>query len=150
MTFDPNDPLVQAHIASKELLITTIPDEWHATLRAQLLDGMAQGESVAELQKRVSSVYEGIYDWQAQRIAQTEVIGAENVGTWAAMQEAEVERKSWLATLDNRVRDSHAACHAEGAIPVADPFSNGLMHPGASGPAAEVVNCRCSLAAEVE
>ena len=38
------------------------------------------------------------------------------------------------------------ACEAEGAIPVDQVFSNGLMFPGdPEGDAGEVINCRCHL-----
>ncbi len=53
--------------------------------------------------------------------------------------------KQWDAALDARTRDSHAK--VDGEIRELDkPFSNGLMFPGdPSGPAAEVINCRCAL-----
>jgi uncharacterized protein with gpF-like domain len=57
---------------------------------------------------------------------------------------ADVQKKEWLATKDGRTRDSHR--HLDGEVQAMEqPFSNGLMHPGASGPAREVINCRCAL-----
>lgn len=56
-------------------------------------------------------------------------------------------RKKWLATRDERTRDSHASINGE-VVDWDKPFSNGLMFPGdPSGPAAEVYNCRCALVA---
>ena len=51
--------------------------------------------------------------------------------------------KQWDATLDGRTRPSHA--RIDGEIRETDEeYSNGLMFPGdPSGPAAEVINCRC-------
>ena len=47
---------------------------------------------------------------------------------------------------DERLRDSHYLCEAQGAIPVDQPFQNGLRYPGdPDGDASEVVNCRCRL-----
>lgn len=53
--------------------------------------------------------------------------------------------KQWLATLDGRTRDSHAAVDGE-IREIDEKFSNGLMFPAdPHGRAAEVINCRCTL-----
>ncbi|MFR9675813.1 phage minor head protein [Streptomyces sp. TR02-1] len=115
-------------------------------------------------------VYEGLDDadrqWQpdAMRIARTESVGAHNGGAYAGAQawsqESGVEQyKQWLAThvrgpggapggFDDRVRPTHR--HADGQlVPMDEPFSVGgfsLDYPGdPSGPAAEVIQCRCAL-----
>ena len=53
--------------------------------------------------------------------------------------------KIWMATLDNRTRDSHA--RLDGAeISLDDAFDNGLQRPrDPDGSFAEICNCRCSL-----
>ena len=53
--------------------------------------------------------------------------------------------KIWIATLDNRTRDSHAAL--DGAeIALDEIFDNGCSRPrDPNGTPAEVCNCRCSL-----
>ena len=53
--------------------------------------------------------------------------------------------KIWIATLDNRTRDSHA--RLDGAeISLDDAFDNGLQRPrDPDGSFAEICNCRCSL-----
>jgi hypothetical protein len=53
--------------------------------------------------------------------------------------------KIWMATLDNRTRDSHAAL--DGAeIALDEIFDNGCSRPrDPNGAPAEVCNCRCSL-----
>lgn len=47
--------------------------------------------------------------------------------------------------MDKRTRDTHAQINGvEEELRV--PFANGLLYPGApSGPAKEVINCRCGL-----
>lgn len=51
--------------------------------------------------------------------------------------------KQWDSTLDGKTRDSHRMVDGE-IREENEAFSNGLMFPGdPSGPAAEVVNCRC-------
>ena len=53
--------------------------------------------------------------------------------------------KIWIATLDNRTRDSHAAL--DGAeIALDEIFDNGCSRPrDPNGTPAEICNCRCSL-----
>ena len=53
--------------------------------------------------------------------------------------------KIWMATLDNRTRDSHA--RLDGAeITLDDAFDNGLQRPrDPDGSFAEICNCRCTL-----
>lgn len=52
---------------------------------------------------------------------------------------------SWVATLDDKTRESHQKVDGEWQE-LDKPFSNGLMYPGdPRGSAAEVVNCRCTL-----
>lgn len=146
LTFDTMNPFTQAHMRQKELLIKTIPYNWHERVRDAILEGNAKGEGVQAMTRRINKVYDGIGDYEARRIAQTEVIGGYNNGAFAGAVEAGTDGKMWIATLDNLVRDSHSELHGE-IRPIQKPFSNGLMYPGqAGGPAEEVINCRCTFA----
>lgn len=83
------------------------------------------------------------------RYARTAMTAAQNAGRYVAMHDAEEMgikvKKLWIATLDSRTRDSHAALDGE-AVAIDEEFSNGLMYPGdPDGPAAEVWNCRCAM-----
>src|SRR5690606_9895626 len=57
-------------------------------------------------------------------------------------------QKRWIATFDNRVRLSHIEAHGQ-IVNLEEPFTVGgaqLDHPGDfSGPADEVINCRCTM-----
>lgn len=54
--------------------------------------------------------------------------------------------KAWITVGDDRVRETHRACEAQGDIPIGDKFTNGLLYPGdPAGQASEVCNCRCWL-----
>lgn len=87
------------------------------------------------------------------RVARTAMTGAENAGRIDAYKRAqamgiEIEQV-WMATLDGRTRPSHRALDGEVAE-VGGTFSNGCRFPGdPSGPAAEVMNCRCTLIASL-
>jgi hypothetical protein len=53
--------------------------------------------------------------------------------------------KIWIATLDNRTRDSHAMLDGA-SVPLDSVFDNGLERPrDPNGEPAEICNCRCSL-----
>lgn len=53
--------------------------------------------------------------------------------------------KVWIATLDNRTRDSHAMLDGV-SVPLDDVFDNGLERPrDPNGIPSEICNCRCSL-----
>lgn len=60
-----------------------------------------------------------------------------------AVQATQV-KKRWIATKDERTRDSHAAVDGE-IVGLDGVFSNGLSYPHEEGaPAEETVNCRCT------
>lgn len=90
--------------------------------------------------------------FQSERLVRTEATAAAN---FATMQSAttifpmEQMQKEWIASFDDRTRSSHS--EADGQIVMAnDTFFVGgsqMMFPGdPSAPAAEVINCRCSIA----
>lgn len=53
--------------------------------------------------------------------------------------------KFWMATLDNRTRDSHAMLDGV-SVPLNETFDNGLERPrDPKGEPAEICNCRCTM-----
>lgn len=114
------------------------------SLREEISQGIALGESVAKLRDRVSKVFTEAKGIRAETIARTESHNSVSAGTFETYRAANVGLKEWLATRDDRTRDSHLAIDGE-VQPIDQPFSNGLMYPGAPGPAKEVINCRCAL-----
>ena len=94
----------------------------------------------------------GRWEWMAERIARTETMAALNGGSHdgtvaLAEETGEVLHKQWLATDDDRTRDSHRIADGQ-TVPIAEPFTVGgfpLDHPGdPAGPAQEVIQCRCT------
>jgi len=90
--------------------------------------------------------------WQAERVVRTEATAAANFATTQAAQTIfppEQMQKEWIASFDDRTRDTHS--EADGQIVMANnTFLVGgqqMMFPGdPAGGAAEVINCRCSIA----
>lgn len=117
-------------------------------IAGEISRGISRGMMYSEIARNIAA-YGRIPKNNAMRIARTE---AHRIQTKAAMDAqwkakgrgADVV-KQWDSTLDGRTRDSHR--QVDGEIRELDEkFSNGLLYPGdPSGPASEVVNCRCAL-----
>ena len=83
-------------------------------LQNQLAQGLAPGESIDLIQRRVKSEMMHTSMWQARRIARTETLRTANRGRWPASQQAIEEfdlptKKEWMSVNDERTRDMHAA-----------------------------------------
>jgi SPP1 gp7 family putative phage head morphogenesis protein len=114
--------------AVRDALARTIDDGIDATVRA-IREDTAFGRARARL------------------IGRTETTRVLNGAPLEALQQYgattdQTFTKSWLATLDDRVRDEHEAMHGE-TVPIDKQFSNGLDAPGEP-------NCRCGLTYGVE
>jgi hypothetical protein len=85
--------------------------------------------------------------WTAETNARTMALEAQRVGQQESWRQAAADgvidgvavEKEWVATLDNRVRDEHAAMNGATA-PLDGQYSNGDSYPGESDP----WNCRCA------
>lgn len=120
-----------------------------------LSDAHAQGLSIPETQRlifdRVSNVYKTrMQDFETERIARTELNRFGNMGNFQAMRQSGViTKKSWLAALDTRTRETHKAAHkGQVNVPLDADFTVGadtMQFPGGGNLAEENVNCRCSF-----
>lgn len=128
-----------------------IPKElrWHKQkITNAITQGILQGESIPKIAARLENVTD-MDRTAAIRNARTAMTGAQNAGRvegykYAESLGIEVEQE-WLATLDNRTRDSHRLLDGE-RRKVGEKFSNGCRYPAdPSGAAEEVYNCRCTL-----
>ena len=138
----------------------------HDTLHDLLAQGQAEGWSIQQMQDAIEQTFQQwisgnvssedyefvqrrLPPFRTEMIARTETTRAVNAGTYQIGREWDVERKEWLATSDDRTRDSHA--DADGQIAwLDDPFDVGgyeMMYPGDAqhgAPPSEFVNCRCT------
>ena len=122
-------------------------------IQSAVLQGILTGEPMKDIAKRFEEVV-GMDERSAMRNARTAVTGAENAGridSYKRAQSLGIKMKQvWIATLDNRVRDSHAILDGE-KQDVGKRFSNGCRYPGdPQGAPSEIYNCRCRLIAAVE
>lgn len=125
-------------------------EAWNQKVIANSISqGIIQGESIDEISKRIARDTCISAGRSSMLYARTAVTGAQNAGRVERLHEAKDMgvnvKKRWMATLDNRTRDSHAELDGE-TIDVDKKFSNGLMYPGdPNGAGREVYNCRCTL-----
>lgn len=122
-------------------------------INAAITQSILQGESIPHTADRLKKIA-AMNNVQATRTARTAMTAAENAGRIDSYNRAKGMgirlKKQWLATMDDRVRDSHAWLDGM-SIPINDTFPNGCDYPGDPGGAPEdVYNCRCSLIADIE
>ena len=122
-------------------------------IQSAILQGILTGEPMEDIAKRLQNVV-GMDERAAMRNARTAVTCAENAGRIESYKRAESYgirmKQVWIATLDDRVRDSHAIMDGE-MQNVGDTFSNGCRFPGdPKGEPSEIYNCRCRLISAVE
>jgi uncharacterized protein with gpF-like domain len=148
---------VVRYLAEVRNRLVRIPDEVYDLVAGAISQGVNLGEGIPKLAKRVDTILSITESerWpnRATVIARTETIGALNAGrsdafVAVAEETGEELEKFWLATDDSRTRRTHR--HAEGQrVPVGSPFIVGgseLQFPGdPSGPAHEVIQCRCTM-----
>lgn len=120
-------------------------------VNGEILQGILQGDSVADLSKRLRKVTE-MNRSSSVRNARTAVTSAENKGRIDMLHDAEDAgvrtKKVWLSVHDKRTRDAHLALSGVEADPD-EPFDSILgpiQYPG--DPDAEpenLYNCRCTI-----
>lgn len=163
LSFNLRNPTINNVITQMGQHITRIVEDQRRAIMESLHESWEQGLSIREASRAMirSSIVESRV--RGDMIARTELTGATSGGSLAAVrlindaspQETRLV-KIWIATNDERTRDSHAEASDDygpgSGIPATDPFIIGgapLDHPGdPSGPPEEVINCRCTIGYE--
>jgi SPP1 gp7 family putative phage head morphogenesis protein len=121
--------------------------------REQLVQGLIQGDSIRTMANRIKDVFEGDLN-KSVRIVRTETNRARNLGTLDSYEHAKDKGLEfdtiWVASLDDRTRDTHADLDGQKADKDGFFHIDGLSTTGPSqfGIASEDINCRCSTRAE--
>lgn len=152
------DPYALEYLRGARNRLVRLPDEVYSLIVGEIERGVRDGLSIPDISDAVNRLLTstGSDRWtnRAVTVARTETIGATNAGAFAgALRRALDENdttaeKIWISTADERTRPSHRMADQQ-RVPLLTPFDVGgaaLMFPGdPSGPADEVINCRCSL-----
>ena len=109
---------------------------------------------IRELQARRSEIVQrldrdaSVWETRAERISRTETTGAYNAGALDAGHEEGAGVKVWIASADDRTRDTHLEVSGT-CVGIDDTFDVGgalLEMPGdPSGAPEETINCRCTI-----
>jgi len=106
---------------------------------------------IKRIEENVYAGYSDLTEYELERIARTEVIGAANEGALESYkQSGVVSKKGWLVQHDDRARDTHieADIKYSDGIPIDDDFEVGgdsMQAPGQGSDPSENINCRCSI-----
>ncbi len=138
-TFDPTSVAIRKWIQEEStkdivtILATNLDD-----VKRVILAGVDEDLSSVQIGRNLRQFYTDRSPFKAMRVARTEVTKASSFGNIeAARQSQVVQKKTWLTSRDDRVRDEHEAMDGE-TVGLNDVFSNGLEYP--SEPM-----CRCVL-----
>jgi HK97 family phage portal protein len=107
-----------------------------------------EGASVPRMMEMLGELFSGRRsEASLERIARTVMGGAQSYATNLAWEQSGVVMgRSWLAALDNRVRDTHKIAHGQ-VVPLGGKYEVGgaiLRFPrDPQGPPQEIINCRC-------
>ena len=124
--------------------LDTLFQQWIQGDQRRRLEGMTEEE-----RQRQYFAEERLPPYRRELIARDQTLRASNAGNFALYQQWGVDEKEWLATLDGRVRDAHAAADGQ-VVPMDEPFDVGgelMMYPGDSSLGASlgnVIQCRCT------
>jgi len=102
----------------------------------------------ARIREATDGVYDNMSKTRAKVIARTETMSSVNTGEFEVYKGEGVTKKEFLATMDDRTRDSHAKADGQ-IVAIDEPFDVGgekIMYPGDPAGSAEcVINCRCTV-----
>ncbi len=144
------DTPAMAILEEKLIKVVGINDVTREMLRQTLMEGLENIETIQELQKRIREVF-NFTESRSLTIARTETGQAASPARIAAMGKMGVVEIEWGTAGDGKVRPSHVNCAGAGKRRIGEPFPNGCLYPcDPSGPAGEVINCRCVAIPVVE
>lgn len=118
-------------------------------IRTAILLGIANGESISDIAHDIDGLFDIADRSRSLAIGRTEGLGALNFASASVYRMMGVPGKEWVATMDDKTRDSHADANGQ-IVGVNERFNVGssqMDFPGdPTAPAEEVINCRCVVA----
>ena len=153
--------MFRAYMADRSKKLAGAMLDTEAQLINDLLDqivaeGTASGASIQRLTGAMKDQFVDslitIQNYEAERIARTEVIGASNKGSFdGAMSTGLPMKKGWSTSGLSGIRPSHLLYESWGWMSMEKEFAPGLKHPGdPNGEAGEIINCRCTIIYDVD
>jgi mRNA-degrading endonuclease HigB of HigAB toxin-antitoxin module len=139
-----------------QAILTTEQEAINRVIDSVIKETLDEGLGILESRKLLLHDLQGeemltMEKWQAQRIAMTEVGGAQNTASFEAAQEnSEGVKKFWMFIPGLKTfREEHKGYEELGAVDMDydfDTVDGGLQYPGdPDGTAEQVINCYCSI-----
>lgn len=155
--FDSADPLVQAHVSRRQVMVEQTTETFSRRLNEVITKAMQDQAGEAEMKVAVEELFDA-QNFHLRTISRTESSAAFNAGRFEGMQQVGVKRHMWLTAGDEKVRDTHAALDQAIAVLGTNDWERdgqtvvtSLHYPlDPTAPAAEVCNCRCVTVAVEE
>lgn len=142
ITFELEDGEIIDSLNNRPVLYGSgIKAETITAARRIIKEEIYEGKGSMETAMKKLSTGEGVIEWMALRIAQTETQAAFSKAMYDTFSRSGVQKQSWLTVGDNRVRPQHVENEAAGPIEIGKPFPSGQLHPGDG---ILSIRCRCS------
>ena len=140
--------VVEAHLRARIETVARGVQAAAEEVQAVIAQAEEQDAPLAEIAEKVRTTYATRSKTWTARAVNATVVGAMNESSLMAATAAGVGKKQWLASHDTRVRHSHREADGD-VVDIDAPFDlagGQVAYPGdPAGPAAEVINCRCTL-----
>lgn len=140
---------IEAIMNTEQEAINTVIDRVIDKVNAEGI-GIGEARNLMKASLEDETLLE-IENWQAERIARTEVISASNTASFESVKESGIEgiKKIWSTSGLSNVRETHAQYESEdeqsGGREMDEEYTQGLQFPGdANGSPEEVINCACT------
>ena len=141
---------IDSEVGEKVTTITeTFRDDFLRTIKFETVAAQTENLGINAIAKKISAKMTELLDWQALRIAQTEVLSAASVAQNESVKSVGVPyQKTWMAAMIN-TRHSHKAMHGvtaknDGMFVLPDGSKMEYPRDARFGsPAGEIINCQC-------
>jgi len=153
LVFNPGDPIVDAWVReiNGERAIK-VSENTIKTIKDIVNNGFLNGDTMREIADKIMAYDESFSVLRADMIAATEIVNISNAGSYFSAVQTGLSglKKVWLATSDDRTRETHREANGQKQN-LTDPFKlpgGELMFPGDPTRGAstdELVRCRCTL-----
>ena len=148
--FNMVNPAVVDHLSDfSGTRIVGINNTTRSKIREALAAGVESSEGVDQIADRIRDVFALASSYRAEMIARTEVLRSSNFSKGEAYEQSGVVvSKQWIATPDDRARDSHPALGGQ-IVGLSESFSisgASAKQPGDFGVPELDINCRCTVA----
>lgn len=149
IAFDLNHPASQALLAGVSKRLGTLGDAIRQQVNEAVAQGYAEGWSVSKTADEIVTKTDMIAPVRAEALARTDLNSLSNGSSLGLAQQVEgVTAKTWLATNDEKTRETHADADGQ-TVSIDQPFDVGgeqaqyPADPDLSDD--EAFNCRCAV-----